>query len=277
MNAASLPYTLLIVLVELAAGSLAFVAVFDGRGQVTRGYVKSSAIVIVSTAALALWTYTALGPERAIDGYSLARSWLPAVRWSLALLLALSSLHLVASFREQRRATLALGAAGSVAGVAALAMIAAVIAGPTWSYAGALGSMLAASVTLGGALMAMLWGHWYLTKSGLPKEPMEQMALVVIVALVVQSLFVLAGSMLPVREAPLTDAAFGVTLGRNPAFWLRVGIGLLFPVLLAVLAWRAAAIRGMMSATGLLYIAVGGVLAGEVLARGLMFATAATV
>jgi hypothetical protein len=33
----------------------------------------------------------------------------------------------------------------------------------------------------------------------------------------------------------------------------------------------------MMSATRLLYIAVGGLLAGEVLARGLMFATAATV
>ena len=48
-------------------------------------------------------------------------------------------------------------------------------------------------------------------------------------------------------------------------------------VVLATLAWQAATIRGMMSATGLLYIAVAAVLAGEVLARGLLFATGAAV
>ena len=46
---------------------------------------------------------------------------------------------------------------------------------------------------------------------------------------------------------------------------------------LALLAYKAASIRGMMSATGLLYVAVGCVLAGEVLARGLLFATGAAV
>ena len=63
----------------------------------------------------------------------------------------------------------------------------------------------------------------------------------------------------------------------NPAFWLRVGVGVLFPFALAVLSWRAANIRGMMTATGLLYIATGCILAGEVLARGLLFATGAVV
>ena len=54
-------------------------------------------------------------------------------------------------------------------------------------------------------------------------------------------------------------------------------MGLVFPIVLAILAWQAATIRGMMSATGLLYIAVAAVLAGEVLARGLLFATGAAV
>ena len=54
-------------------------------------------------------------------------------------------------------------------------------------------------------------------------------------------------------------------------------MGLSFPAVLAWLAFRAAAIRGMMAATGLLYIAVGAVLTGEVLARGLLFATGAAV
>ncbi|MEE8337531.1 MAG: hypothetical protein V3R95_05680 [Dehalococcoidia bacterium] len=277
MNAAALPYTLLILLVELAAGSIAFVVVFDARGGVSWGYVKMSGIVVLPVAALAFWTYLGLGSEQVIDGYPLSLDWLPVVGWSLVAMIALSSLHLVAAFREQRRPTLAFGAATAVAGAVTLVALSGLVAGPTWSYAGTLLSMALASVVLGGSLMAMSWGHWYLTKSGLPKEPMEQMALVVVAALLVQGVFVLLGAMLPVREPPLTDAAFGVTLGRNPAFWLRVGVGLIFPALVALLAWRAATMRGMMSATGLLYIAVGSVLAGEVLARGLLFTTAATV
>ena len=79
------------------------------------------------------------------------------------------------------------------------------------------------------------------------------------------------------REVPLGEAGFGVSLVANPAFWLRVGVGVLFPFALAVLSWRAANIRGMMTATGLLYIATGCILAGEVLARGLLFATGAVV
>ena len=277
MNPASLPYTVLLLLVELAAGSLVVVSVFDGRAMVTRGYVKTAALVVVPTVVLGLMTYGALGAEQEIDGYALRRSWLPPFRWAMVALLALSSAHLIAAFRSQRAVTIAFGAAASLAGVAALAALAGVVAGPVWSYAGALGSMIAASLVLGGALMAMTWGHWYLTNSGLPKEPMEQMSLLVLSALGVQALFVLLGAVLPVREVPLTDAAFGVPLGQNPAFWLRVGVGLLFPLLLATLAWRTATIRGMMSATGLLYIAVGGVLTGEVLARGLLFATGAAV
>jgi len=277
VNGTSLPYTLIIVLVELAAGSLAFVVVADARAMVTRGYMKVAAVVVATTIVFALWTYAAMGEDRSIDGYALNESWLAAFSGSMVAMLVLVSLFLVATLREQRGATLMFGAAGAIAGLATLVTLSAVIAPPTWSYAGALASLVVASAALGGSLMAMSWGHWYLTNSGLPKEPMEQMSLFVVVALAVQLVLVIAGSVLPVREVPLTDAAFGVVLGRNPAFWLRIGVGLAFPLVTAALAWRSATIRGMMSATGLLYLATGGILAGEVLARGLMFATAATV
>ena len=65
-----------------------------------------------------------------------------------------------------------------------------------------------------------------------------------------------------------------IGLAQNPIFWLRLGVGLLFPLALAFMAWQSSIIRSMMSATGLLYIAMGGVLAGEVLARALLFTTA---
>ncbi len=277
MSAAALPYTVLILFVELAAGSILVVTVFDARALVTRGYVQTGALIVVSAALLAVVTLRALDVGEAVDGYALQRDWLPAFEWSLRALLALAVLYLVAAFRGWRRPTLALGVLGSAAGLAALVALSGLIAAPTWSYAGTLGGMLASALVLGGSLMAMTWGHWYLTNSGLPKEPMEQLSLLVLGALLVQALFVLLGAVLPVRVAPPHEAAFGVSLGQNPAFWLRVLVGIAFPLVLATLAWRAAAIRGMMSATGLLYIAVGAVLTGEALARGLLFATGAAV
>lgn len=272
MNAASLPYSLLLLLLELAVGSLAMLAVFDGRRQVTTGYVKAGAITIVPLAVLALWLDASLGSARELDGYPLRPDWGTPLRIALVVFLALTVAHLAAAMLERHRAGVRLAAVGSLAGVVALGLLAALIAAPTWSYALTLASVLVAAGVLGAALMSMMWGHWYLTSGRLPKEPMEQMALIVLAALIVQGVLVFAATVLPAREVPLTEG-FGVSLGQNPAYWLRVGVGLIFPAVLAVLAWRAAQIRGMMSATGLLYIALGAVLAGEVLARGLLFST----
>jgi hypothetical protein len=57
----------------------------------------------------------------------------------------------------------------------------------------------------------------------------------------------------------------------SPLFWLRVGVGVLFPLALCLPVWRTARVRSMMSATGLLYIALGTILAGEIMARALFF------
>jgi hypothetical protein len=278
VNAASLPYTIELLLAELAVGTLAAVTLFDARGAVTLGYVKSGAVMVVALAVLALWTALAgLSPRGEIEGYALSPDWVDPFRVALVAFTALAAVHLFATFGEHRRVALWAGALGSLAGAATLAALAGVVGAPAWSYAGVVASTLVSAAVLGGALAAMTWGHWYLTNSGLPKEPLEQMSLLLLGALVAQLVLVAVALVAPVREVPFTDSAFGVELGANPAFWLRVGVGLLFPAFLAWLAWRAAAIRGMMSATGLLYIALGAVLAGAVLARGLLFSTGAVV
>ncbi len=277
MSADSLPYTVLILIAELAVGSLVFVTWFDARGMVTRGYVQTGAAIVVPSAVLALLIAFNLDPQAGIDGYTLRGGVLDALRVVLVLFTAVAGVHLVAAFTERALLARLLGWGGCAVGVVAIVLLAALVSAPAWSYAGVLASMLVSALVLGGSLMAMSWGHWYLTNSGLPKEPLEQMSLLVLGALIAQALLVVAGAAAPVRETPLTQGAFGVSLGENPAFWFRVGVGLLFPLVLAWLAWKAATIRGMMSATGLLYIAVGAVLAGEVLARGLLFATGAAV
>jgi hypothetical protein len=262
---------------ELAVGSMAVTVLFDARGMVTRGYVQMGAMVVVPTALLALLVAWSMSVSREIDGYVFSTDWFEPFRWTLIAFLVVAVMQMFAAFAGRRGASIVLGTIASAVGAVALAILAGFVAAPAWSLPGVVASMLVAALVLGGTLMAMSWGHWYLTNSGLPKEPLEQMALLCVAALAIQTLLLIVGVIAPVREVPLTDSAFGVELSANPAFWLRVGVGIVFPLVLAVLAWQAATIRGMMSATGLLYIATGAVLAGEILARGLMFATGMAV
>ena len=273
MSAAFLPYTVLLLLTELAVGSLAVTTLFDARKMVTRGYVQMGALVVGPTVLLAVLLARGLDPTAEVDGYRLATDAFEPFRLVLWGFLAVAVGHGIAAFGNKRQAAIVLGAVGTVVGLVALGLLAAVVAPPAWSYLGVLVSLVASAGALGGSLMAMSWGHWYLTNSGLPKEPLEQMSLLVAAALALQVVLLVVGVAVPPREVPLGETALGVSLIANPAFWLRVFVGLVFPLALSLLAYKAASIRGMMSATGLLYIAVGAVLAGEGLSRGLLFAT----
>jgi hypothetical protein len=53
--------------------------------------------------------------------------------------------------------------------------------------------------------------------------------------------------------------------------WLRLLVGLVFPLVVSWAALQTARSRSMESATGLLYIGVGSIAAGTILASGLYF------
>lgn len=276
MNAASLPYVVLVLLVELAVGSTVMLAIFDGRRQVTDGYVKAGAIMALVLGILGAWTYSVLtgrSGSTEVDGYLLRPDWLTPFLIAFSGYLLLCGAHTILSLQERQRLRVLVASAASVVGAVAVVLLAGYFAAPAWSLPGMIASMLVATLVLGAGLMAMTWGHWYLTSGRLPKEPMVQMSLLLLVALVAQTLLVILGAVLPVRHVPLSEGAFGVSLAANPAFWLRVGVGLVFPIGATALAYKSAQIHGMMSATGLLYIALGAVLAGEVLSRALLFST----
>ncbi|MGD9935674.1 MAG: hypothetical protein AB7T37_18405, partial [Dehalococcoidia bacterium] len=111
----------------------------------------------------------------------------------------------------------------------------------------------------------------------LPAWPLRDLALILLGALVLQSLVLVLNLAVPVREVPSPENPVDVSIFANPALYLRIGVGLIFPLILAVLSLRTTQIRAMQSATGLLYICMGAVFAGEVLAKGLMFITAKPV
>ncbi|MGI8549525.1 MAG: hypothetical protein ACR2PL_01835 [Dehalococcoidia bacterium] len=271
MSLVTLPYSVLLLLVEFCIGGQIVLYAVDLRGLVTRSYVKMSAAMVSAGAALALWLALAISPSSSIDGYILAKRFFAPSRVMLAVFLILALGYTWYVSREERRESIAAGGLASVAAVLALGLISAIVQQPTWSYAGTLLSLLAGGLALGGVTLAMTLGHWYLVTPRLPEQPLNEMTLGLLGILGIQVILLLVNLLLPVRHPP---PSVGVGILQNPAFWLRVAVGILFPIGLSFMAWQSSRERGMMSATGLLYLATGAVMAGEALACALLFSTA---
>lgn len=277
MSAEALPYTLLILLIEFSAGGLVVLVAADARSLVVSSFVKLGAGLVLAGAALALLTAVLVEAVPEVDGYPLHSSLIQPLRALLFAFLLFVLAYNCFVWRGRGGAHTAAGAGAALTGTAALMLAAYVVSAPTWGVAGPMLSLLAGGLAVGGFTMVMVWGHWYLVTPKLPSRPLEEMTLFLLAVLVVQILLMSVNAALPVREMPESQGSLGVGLTGNPAFWLRIGVGLVFPVVLTYMAWQSSIVRAMMSATGLLYIALGAVLAGEVLARGLLFVTAVPV
>jgi hypothetical protein len=147
------------------------------------------------------------------------------------------------------------------------------LAPPTWGYPAAFAALLGGTLALGAVSVSMVWGHWYLTEGALPSWPLRDLDVVLLAALAFQVLVLAVNLVVPERHTPTPSNPVDVGIFGNPALYLRIGVGLIFPIVLGVLSYKTTQIKAMQSATGLLYIAMGAVFAGEVLAKGLMFLT----
>ena len=123
----------------------------------------------------------------------------------------------------------------------------------------------------GGVFAAMILGHWYLVTPKLPEAP-----------LILIARLLLGGHGDPGRAVRGMGRGRGGARrrrrrsGRSPVqwalfVWLRLIVGLIFPLVVSWAAVQTARTRSMESATGLLYINVGTIAAGTILAAGLYF------
>jgi hypothetical protein len=243
----------------------------DLRGRSAASFIKFGAGLAFVASALTFWVAAKLTVPREVDGYPLDPSYMAAARVALVLAFALSLPYALLALRQSRRASLTAGALASAAGLAALALLAQVFALPTWGYAGTLLSLIVGGLVLGAVSMGMILGHWYLVTPRLPEQPLREMTFFLLVTMGLQALLIVPALALP-RDAIAN--AVDTPILQNPFFWMRVGGGLAFPMLLVYMAYDSSGIRAMQSATGLLYIAMALVLSGEVLAKGLLFVTA---
>ena len=268
MESDALPYVLFLLLIELAFGGSMVMTAVDLRGQVTRGFVRATTVMLPILYGLALWLSLTLQGE-AVEGYRLDTGPREAVPVLLGIMTALSVAQNGCWFAERVRSGRAAGMALSLLGVAALIVVAIMLRLPAWSVALVFVSLLVGSLVLGLAVVGLCLGHWYLVTPRLPARPLNEVTLAFLLLIALQGAVVAWALLAPVHETPVGGR--DVALRDNPAFWLRVGVGLVFPVIVGGMAWSSSRMRSMMSATGLLYLVTGAVLAGEILARALLF------
>ena len=278
MSVEALPYTLLLLLGQFTAGTAGAVVLVQLRGTYEPAFIRICAWIVAGGAALTLLAAMTIDPRDEIGGYALRDGLMdPIAAVSLALLLFSCAYVYFIRREEGEFLAVATGATSLGLGVALLVMLASLVDGPAWSFAGPLLTLVAGGLSLGLITVAMIWGHWYLVKPQTPPEPLNYLILLVMAVLAFEIFATALNAIVPVGQPFESDALLAVDLPENPGFWLRVGVGLVFPAVLAFMAYRSSREQSMMSATGLLYIAVGAVLAGEALGRGLLFVTGAAV
>jgi hypothetical protein len=278
LSVESLPYTLLLLLAQFTAGVAALVVYTQLRGTYEAAFVRVCSWLIVFGALGMSAISLVIEPARQAGGYALDPEFLDPIRATSMALLLFSAVHWY-YLREDDEPFLAnaTGATTVGLGVVTLLFLASLVRIPAWSVAGPLLTLFAGSLTIGAFTVAMIWGHWYLVKPSLDEQPLNELTLIAVGAIVLELVITAVNAIIPAGVEIESNALLAVDLIENPGFWLRVGIGLLFPIALAYMAYTSSKERAMMSATGLLYIAVGAILAGEALGRGLLFVTGSPV
>jgi hypothetical protein len=261
----SLSYVTWVLLGGLALGSFALVWWLRQTTDATAGFLGFSAILatIIGLGWLLVEWGLPVPTELAIDsGTELAEPRRAAIA-AFTILALLAGLRLRGSGRA-----LWLGGTAILAAVAAMALGA-------WDWSGGepigvslLVQLLALSAVTGGSMAAVVLAHWYLVTPRISEQPLILTTKLLMLVLCVQLL--LFGAWAGAGIGGLQP--FEVLSGPNMIFvWLRLLVGLAFPLLLTWMAYRTALTRSMESATGLLYIEFALVMASTIVAAGLLF------
>ena len=264
----SLAYISWVLLLAIGLGSLALVVLLRQATDATRGFLGFTAICAALAGLLVFF----------VDG-------------NLPDPVQLHDIHAAHDLDLARRTALgAFTLLGFVAGVrllgghrAFVTGVLAVLAGVAAEALGALGwasgpahgvpllvQLLALSAVTGGSVAAVILAHWYLVTPKISWVPLVLTTRLLAWALGVQLLLFLVWVATGIPSGP----PFGALTGPNAVLvWLRLTVGIIFPLVLAVMAYRTALTRSMESATGLLYIELTLVLASTIVAAGLAIGT----
>ena len=267
--AQNLPFINWTVLTGLALGTYAAVILLRRRSSATRGYLGFATACAVAFGLLAWLSDGALPSTLGTSPVALDPTWDAPRRAALLAFCAIAALALVA--RRIRPAVarpmelLALASAILTIATGALAW-----GGGTLGTLGLLVELATLFAATGGVFAAMILGHWYLVTPKLPEAPLILLSRALLA--VVGAQLILFVAWVATGAGPADGAPFSALTGQYAMFvWLRLIVGLVFPLIVCWAALKTAETRSMESATGLLYINVGTIAAGTILAAGLYF------
>ena len=259
------------VLTGLAVGAFAIVVLARLRTSATRGYLAFSAACATAFGVLAAVSDGALPAGLAGSPIILDPSFDQPRRALLVAFVVLAGATTVAFLRGRRAERL--GPLGVAAGIGVWLAAAA-----SWGD-GPIGAaflflqLAVLGIATGGVFAAMILGHWYLVTPRLPEAPLILLARLLLGVVALQlGLFVLWAALDAGTGSATGGGPFSSLTGPWALFvWLRLVVGLVFPLIVSWAAVQTARSRSMESATGLLYINVGTIAAGTILAAGLYF------
>jgi hypothetical protein len=242
----------------LSAGTLLVVGITERLGGTTRGYRLFMAWLLVAFAAVLVASDLALPVGVEASGTA-------SVRRPLTLAFAAGAVaYLVASLARWPRSGVAI--ASGLVGLAALVVLAA--AGGTDNAALFAWQLVLAALALGAVNASMLLGHWYLVTPKLSPAPLRRMMWLLVGCLVLQGIaFIVAVSAGP-------EALEG---GLGLLTWLRLGVGIVLPLVAAGLAIAASSAASLQASTGLLYIGLALVMAGSIAGASIAYLTGVPV
>ena len=257
------------LLTGLALGTYAAVVMLARRTTATPGYLRFTTMCAIGFGLLA-WISDGALPDSLVDSPVVVDpAWDAPRRVALLLFTGLVAVSLVAA-RAGPRVAVLVGWAAIVAAIATLAFGALAWGDGSLGVLSLLVQLAVVSAAVGGVFAAMILGHWYLVTPKLPEAPLILLARVLLTVVVVQ--VVLFWAWIATGAGPADVAPFSSLTGPWALFvWLRLIVGLIFPLVVCWASVQTARTRSMESATGLLYINVGSIAAGTILAAGLYF------
>ena len=258
------------VLTGLALGSYAAIILLRRTAGATSGYLAFTTLCAVAFGVLAWLSDQGLPSSLGESPVQVAAAWDVPRRTVLGLFCAVALGGLLA--RRIARPTaaeliewIALATDGATLAFGALGWGG---AGP--GTAALLVQLVVSCAATGGVFAAMVLGHWYLVTPKLPERPLILLARALLGVVAAQ--VVLFWAWIALGAGPGGGAPFAALVGPWALFvWLRLIVGLVFPLVVSWASVQTARTRSMESATGLLYINVGSIAAGTILAAGLYF------
>lgn len=269
-NLAFINWTLL---TSIAVGAYLAVVLARRQTAATRGYLGFMAFAAATVGILAWLSDGALAIDSGrlvgtIQPFPLDPAFDAPRRAALGLFCLLAVFEVVAIAR--RRAWQVVEVGGAAVGIAVLALAALAWGGGVVGVVALFAQLAILSVVTGGVFAAMVLGHWYLVTPKLPERALILFARILTIAIALQLALFIAWTGL--GGGPNGSPGFGALTGEWALFvWLRLIVGLVFPLIVSWAAIQTARTRSMESATGLLYINVGTIASGTILAAGLYF------